>query len=338
VASDAFERWRSEYSSSVLPMEFAPNDRCRDCGGRCNDVGSPHNGGLAVGALGALELHQVTAGAAVVHRTRSTIRMSDPALIKVGMQIRGNALVVQHDREAALTPGDFVIFETSQPYGWRFENHITTFFLSIPRDRLRLPSSVKACAAVPIRAADSMGGLVSPLLSNLRRQGLSKAALSVPPVFEDAVLDLISATLSGYTTRVSSAPGAAILHSAMAFIEAHLGDPGLDTSMVAAAHHISVRYLQMLFKAERLTVAGWIRRCRLERCRRDLLDHRLTRESIGTICARHGLVDHAQFSRQFKASYGVPPREYRQQKWESAEASAGAQFHTSEGVAVCGPD
>jgi AraC-like DNA-binding protein len=338
VASDAFERWRNVYMSAALPMEFASNDRCRDCCGRCNDIGSPLNGGLTVGALGSLQLHQVTGGSADVHRTRSTIRMSDPSLIKVGVQIRGNGLLVQHDREAALTPGDFVIYETSQPYAWRFENHFTTFFLMIPRDRLRLPSSVKTFAAVPIRGGDGMGALVSPLLSNLRRQGLSKAALSVPPLFEDAVLDLISATLSGYTTRISTVPGVAILHSAMAFIEAHLADPGLDTSMVAAAHHISVRYLQMLFKAERLTVAGWIRRCRLERCRRDLLDHRLTRENISTICARHGLVDQAQFSRLFKASYGVSPREFRQQHRESAKASADAQFRTSEGIPLPEPD
>jgi AraC-like DNA-binding protein len=318
VASEEFERWREHYMSTSLPLEIVPNDRCRDCRSRCNDIGSPLNGGLTVGALGSLQLQEVTGGSADVHRTRLTIRMSDPSLIKVGVQIRGNGLLVQHDREAALTPGDFVIYETSQPYAWRFENHFTTFFLMIPRDRLRLPSKVETFAAVPIRAGDGMGSLVSPLLCNLR-PGLSKAALSVPPLFEDAVLDLISATLSGYTTQVSTAPGVAILHSAKAFIEAHLADPRLDTSMVAAAHHISVRYLQMLFKAERLTVSGWIRRCRLERCRRDLHDHRLARESIGTICARHGLVDHAYFSRIFREAYGMSPREFRQQNRECAE-------------------
>ena len=312
VASDGLERWREHYMSTSLPLEIVANDRCRDCHSRCHDAGSPFNGGLAVGALGSLQLQEVTGGAADVHRTRSTIRMSDPSLIKVGVQIRGNGLLVQHDREAALTPGDFVIYETSQPYAWRFENHFTTFFLMIPRDRLRLPTSVETFTAVPIRGGEGMGSLVSPLLANLR-QGLSKVALSVPPLFEDAVLDLISATLSGHTTQASTAPGAAILNSAKVFIETHLADPALDTSKVAAAHHVSVRYLQMLFKAEQLTVAGWIRRRRLERCRRDLHDPRWTRDSIGTICARHGLVDSAYFSRIFKEAYGLSPREFRRQ-------------------------
>lgn len=297
--------------SSALPLEFVPNDRCRDCQSRCNEV----DGDLTVGALGSLQLQRVRAGSADVYRTRSTIRRNDPCLIKIGVQIRGNGLLVQHGREAALTPGDFVIYETSQPYAWRFENHFTMSFLMIPRDRLRLPSSVEAFAALPVRGGEGMGSLLSPLLSGLG-QGLSNPALSVPPLFEEGVLDLISATLGGYTTHVSTAPGAAILHSAKSFIEAHLADPGLDTSMVAAAHHISVRYLQMLFKAEELTVAGWIRRRRLERCRRDLSDHRLPLDSIGTICARHGLVDQSHFSRLFKEAYGVSPREFRQQNRE----------------------
>lgn len=314
--------------SSALPLEVVPTDRCRDCRSRCNDIGSPLDGGVTVGALGSLQLQQCRAGSLDVHRTRSTIRMSDPNLIKVGVQIRGNGLLVQHGREAALTPGDFVVYETSQPYAWRFENHHTMFFLMIPRDRLRLPSRMEAFAAVPIRGGEGMGSLLSPLLSGLR-QALSNPALSVPPLFEDAVLDLISATLGGYTTQVSTAPGAAILHSAKSFIEAHLADPGLDTSMVAAAHHISVRYLQMLFKAEELTVAGWIRRRRLERCRRDLHDHRLTQDSIGTISARHGLVDHAHFSHLFKEAYGVSPREFRQQNREPAQPSADAHNKTA---------
>lgn len=307
LATDALEQWRERWDSNALPMEFVPNNGCRDC--KCNDVGY---GCQTLGALGSLQFARVTSGSLDVHRTRSTIRRSDPSLIKIGMQIRGNGLLVQRGREAALDPGDFVMYDTSEPYAWRYENHVSMLFLMIPRDRLRLPSSVEAFAAQPIRGGEGMGSLLSPLLSRLG-QSLSNAALSVPPLFEDAVLDLISATVGGYTTQVSTAPGAAILDSAKSFIEAHLADPELDTSMVAAAQHISVRYLQILFKAEELTVAGWIRQRRLDRCRRDLADHRISQDSIGTICARHGLVDHSHFSRLFKEAYGVSPREFRQQ-------------------------
>jgi hypothetical protein len=45
------------------------------------------------------------------------------------------------------------------------------------------------------------------------------------------------------------------LNSAKSFIDTHLAYPGLDTSMIGAAHHISARCLRKLFKADDLTVA-----------------------------------------------------------------------------------
>jgi AraC-like DNA-binding protein len=95
---------------------------------------------------------------------------------------------------------------------------------------------------------------------------------------------------------------------AKSFIEAHLADPALDTSMVAAAHHVSPRYLQKLFEAEGLTVAGWIRTRRLQRCHRDLHDPMLASVRIGTIGVRHGFADANHFSRLFQQAYGVSPR------------------------------
>ena len=96
-----------------------------------------------------------------------------------------------------------------------------------------------------------------------------------------------------------------------AFLEARLGDPELDPAAVAAAHHISVRYLQKLFEEEGETVAGWIRARRLEHCRRDLAEARLAGLPVSSVAARWGLVDAAHFSRLFKAAYGLSPREYR---------------------------
>ena len=57
-----------------------------------------------------------------------------------------------------------------------------------------------------------------------------------------------------------------------AFIEHHLGDPDRSPGMIAAAHHISVRTLYKLYASQDHTIAALIRRRRLERCRRELLD------------------------------------------------------------------
>ncbi|MET8996010.1 helix-turn-helix domain-containing protein [Amycolatopsis sp. NPDC004169] len=99
-----------------------------------------------------------------------------------------------------------------------------------------------------------------------------------------------------------------------AFIAGNLGDPGLTPETIAAAHHISVRYLQKLFQQEGRTVAGWIRRRRLEQCRRDLADPRLAGRSITAIAARWGFASPAHFSHAFRGAYGVSPRQFRRRK------------------------
>jgi AraC-like DNA-binding protein len=96
-----------------------------------------------------------------------------------------------------------------------------------------------------------------------------------------------------------------------AFIEQHLGDADLSPGIVATAHHVSVRYLHRLFEAQDTTVAAWIRRRRLERCRRDLADPAFGAVLVSTVAARWGLPDPAHFSRLFRRAYGLPPAEYR---------------------------
>jgi AraC-like DNA-binding protein len=95
------------------------------------------------------------------------------------------------------------------------------------------------------------------------------------------------------------------------FAESRLGDPDLSPGAIAAAHHISLRYLHKLFQAEDITVAAWIRTRRLEHCRRDLLDPELAERPVGATAARWGFASPAHFSRAFRAEYGLSPGEYR---------------------------
>ncbi|MGW0959455.1 helix-turn-helix domain-containing protein [Streptomyces gelaticus] len=95
------------------------------------------------------------------------------------------------------------------------------------------------------------------------------------------------------------------------YIQQHLGDPGLGPRAVAAAHQVSVRHLHQLFHEQGLTVAAWIRRCRLDRCRQELTDARHHERPIHAIAARWGFGDAAHFSRLFRTTYGITPSEYR---------------------------
>jgi AraC-like DNA-binding protein len=104
---------------------------------------------------------------------------------------------------------------------------------------------------------------------------------------------------------------AGLLFRVRAFIEHRLGDPDLDVATIAGAHHISVRYLQKLFEGQEQTVTGWIRARRLEHCRRDLANPAFAQQPVTCIAAHWGLLDAPHFSRLFKSTYGLAPRDYR---------------------------
>jgi AraC-like DNA-binding protein len=103
----------------------------------------------------------------------------------------------------------------------------------------------------------------------------------------------------------------ALLTTVQAFIQQHLGDPGLSPAMIAAAHHVSLRSLHQLFHDEGLTVAGWVRQRRLEYCRQDLANPALADRPVAAIGARWGFSSAGDFSRVFRAVHGLPPAEYR---------------------------
>ena len=184
-----------------------------------------------------------------------------------------------------------------------------------PRDLLALPPrSADRVTAVPIAADQGTGALASPVLR--------RVALDLDTYQPASAVRLCTALMDLVTTAVAERVGHAeslqiesrertLLLGIHAFIEQHLGETDLSPGIVAAAHHISVRYLHRLFEAQDITVAAWIRQRRLERCRRDLADPALCAVPVSAVASRWGLPDSAHFSRLFRRTYGMPPAEYR---------------------------
>lgn len=304
-STERLEQWRSVLSRAFVPLEPSA---------------LPSGSGAVTGSLRATELDglqiaEVGGGGQLVRRTAATIRAADPAHLKIGLQVSGRGLLEQDGREAELRTGDFVLYDTTRPYRLRFDFAFRMLVVMCPRTALDLPSGVlRHRTAVPVRAREGLGMVVSPFLSGLGQlleadggglsPGLGGGHLGA------AVLDSLAAAFAeepkGRTASAGSLKARALAH-----IEAHLADPGLGPEAVAAALHVSVRYLQRAFEAEGETVAGWIRARRLERCRRDLRNPGLDSRPVSAVAARWGLVNAAHFSRSFRATYGVSPREYR---------------------------
>lgn len=294
---------RTDYWRHVLGEALVPLD----------PLGLPDR--VVHGSAGAVAVGELShAGQGGARRTTRHIRRSDPELCKIDVLARGRGIVEQGGREAELRPGDFTLVDLSRPATWAMSSPrcIAVIF---PRSLMPLGArDLTRLAAVRIPGDQGAGALISSLARQLPAH-LDSWNESGGARLGGAVLDLLTVALASRLDRQDEIPEdtqrRALLQRIHALIEQRLGDPSLTPRQIAAAHFISVRYLHRLFESQRTTVAEWIRRRRLERCARDLLDPAHAREPIGEIAARWGITNPAHFSRLFRARFGLSPSEYR---------------------------
>ncbi|WP_049575112.1 helix-turn-helix domain-containing protein [Nonomuraea sp. SBT364] len=303
-AAERREAWLSVVADALGPLDVRV------------DPDAPLRGQIEAGQLGPVGVGKVqTSTPHRVHRTPGLIRRDSPELYRLVLAVSGTPLLGQDDRQARLRPGEFALYDFTRPYELVYDSAVRLAVFSFPRELLRLPpGAATSVTAVPIASAEGTGALAAPLL---RRVALdldtyrpaSAARLS------SVVMDLVTTAVAERIDELGAVPHESrqqsLLARVHAFIEQHLGDAALDPAGVAAAHHISPRYLHRLFEARETTVAAWIRHRRLERCRTDLADPALRETPVGALAARWGLPDPAHFSRLFRRAYGVPPAEYR---------------------------
>jgi len=270
--------------------------------------------------LGAMRVIQRSASPYRVRRTRALIRDADPDLLAIGLPLRGRATVSQYDRQFHAPTSSLFLWDVRQPYSARFDasaGPVEFLALHFPRELLPLPTAqLEKVVATPLPASQGIGALTSQLMVELA-SGMDHFTPAEATRLSVAALDVLATRLAGALDGDRWLPPETHTHALLvrihAFIQQHLGNPELSPGAIAAAHHISTRYLHMLFKEQGLTVAGWVRQRRLEGARRDLAEPSRSRRPVGAIGARWGFSSPSQFSQVFKATYGTTPRDYRQQ-------------------------
>jgi AraC-like DNA-binding protein len=244
--------------------------------------------------------------------THRPVSATDADAFQVEYVITGECVVEHADRRMTLGAGDFTVCDLTRPLSLTPAASATRVMtLVVPKTLLPRPAEIAHLTGHRISGRGGAGALVSSLLSRLAQlRGDYDVAEGVR--ISTALLDLIltSADRTSDPSR-QRARQDALRHGIYAYIEERLGDPNLSPSMIAAARHISIRYLHKLFEDGGCSVGRWIRRRRLDRCRRDLSDPALADIPVGAVATRWGFVDAAHFSRSFRAAYGLSPSTYR---------------------------
>ncbi len=99
------------------------------------------------------------------------------------------------------------------------------------------------------------------------------------------------------------------------YIDAHLHDPALTPRGIAEAHDVSLRrlYSRWAEAGRRIGIAEWIIQRRIRRAAAILTGSR-HEPVVAEVARRTGFTNVSHFNRRFRAEYGMPPLQWRNQQ------------------------
>ncbi|MDB4164537.1 AraC family transcriptional regulator [bacterium] len=262
--------------------------------------------------MGHVSLSRLTSAPASYERRQAHIRESRREEYLVTIPRTSAVKFRQLGREVSCEPGGFILERGDEPYRFMYERPNDLFVAKVSKsalsERIRQPD--RFCA----RTINATSGAAN-LFVTMVQHGHNQFPSSGPTVGETIgrqLLELLGLALeeqSGVEVSGESAVRAAHLVRVDQFIRGNLKNHDLSPDLIAEGCGVSKRYLHDLFKDVNGTVSQQIRDQRLIAARDRL--GTIGNITIAEVSYRFGFADQAQFSRLFKARFGLPPSEYR---------------------------
>ncbi|MFF3765840.1 helix-turn-helix domain-containing protein [Streptomyces sp. NPDC001922] len=304
-AAERFDYWQERLGQTHAPMHLS-SEHAHD-----------YRAVQRILDLGAVSVWPATYHPLVFRRTAKQIRQSDPEVFHLSLVLNGCATAAWKKRNTQYRPYDLHCNDSSVPYEIHTHGEmIRSIGLEIPKALLPLPrGAADRVVGARLPGRTGMGLLLAQFLTRLADDTSSYLPSDGPrlgTVVTDLVAVLFAHTLETADDLPPETHQRILLLRIQDFIRQNLHDAQLTPAGIAAAHHISVRYLHRLFCGEGTTVAARIRRLRLEAAHHDLTDPALRSTPIHAIAHRWGYSRASEFSRAFRAAYGIAPKDYRQ--------------------------
>lgn len=264
--------------------------------------------------LGDLTICTGRTSALRVKRTPPLARDDMEPSVFVHVQVTGSTIVVQRSREVTLHPGELVIYDCTEPYTLLSGQGVSGEFFRIPHAALALPHDmIRQTSAMSLSPGHPLTSLTHDFL---RRLAADPALLAAPQaeLVGHPSIELIRAVVATHLRQgeMAADPLASTLPMRiLEYVRTRLHDPDLSAEQIAAAHHISIRYLYKVLATRGISLAEWIRTHRLEASRHALTQQPRT-TPIAAVARRHGFTDISSFSRAFRTEYGLTPSEWRE--------------------------
>lgn len=310
---DRVEVWRQALAEHLVPFRFLPAS------------GAVFRGRVRHSFLGSADVIVSTRTSGVNRRSEQMAARCGDRRAGLSLHLAGGDWVVNEDRsQQQIRPGDLVLWDLSRPMTLAWSSDSTGLSMPLSLETLvPRPERLFTAAATVLPTDGGLGGLIEGYLRQLARLA-GDVPVDIAAQLGVTTMDLLAtylASLLGEKTSIDAVRRTQ-MQQAKAHIEAHLGEPDLCPATIAAAQYISVRLLYKLFAADGETVAGWIRKRRLERIRHDLLNPTYANLPIIAVASRWGFSNPAHFTRVFKATYNTSPGGYRRSCSYSATSTS----------------
>lgn len=273
------------------------------------------SGDLTIWQFGDVSISRLTSDALQYLRLPHHFRAARKEEFLVTVPARSEVFFSQGGNEVRCQPGGFFLERSHEPYEFSHDDPADLWVLKVESRALadRVHGPDRFCS-LQFDASNGAGGLFTDMLHLLPARFDTMNAESRVAVGRQLV-DLLALAIKA-DDRILGSQNSTVRNAHLArieaFIRSNLRNPKLDPALVARACGLSTRYLHDLFRDMDRTAASWIRDLRLAACR-TALEEAANSQTAAEIAYRWGFGDQAQFSRAFKARYGLPPGEYREQ-------------------------
>ena len=297
---DRSSQWNAVISDAYFPLELQFQNPFQ------------FNGRLSRMSLGHVGLSRLTSDPVNYERRPTHIREAREEDYLVTLPRASSVEFRQLGKDVRCDPGELIIERGDEPYRFMYEKPNDLYVLKVSRralsERVRNPD--RFCAQV-IDATSGTAGLFAAMV-NQAQSRIDQLGGPAAETVGRQLLELLGLALdeaTGGTPGDVSSVRAAHLARVERFIRDHLKDPALSPDLIAQGCGISKRYLHDLFKDVNGTVSQQIRDQRLTAARDRLAASRGM--TIAEVAYRFGFADQAQFSRLFKARFGITPSEFQ---------------------------
>ncbi|MDN7560741.1 helix-turn-helix domain-containing protein [Burkholderia orbicola] len=273
--------------------------------------GKPLTAEIRPGQLaGGVRLIELSGDPFIGEREQVDISNDGEEYVGVLLQRTGTTICDTRDRKTLIQPGEVCVWLSGRPARFEMPTHFRKLCMIIPVSRFEnVLHHATSYEGLHLPAGHHFATLLSAYLTALALEVVDQPARGASEIV-DVTLELLGAAFRAYRSPSAQSPRSRLTDRILRYIEVRLEDTGLTPQAIAEDNGISLRYLYLLFNERGMTVAGWIRQRRLERCRAELADGGRAR-TVAEIAYHWGFSDSAHFSRLFKSAFGISPSTYK---------------------------